>query len=56
MPARMWLQFIRKMFGYIFDADYKFGGLPQVELKPLDGPLALVRRTLRARDRDPRRN
>jgi phosphoribosyl 1,2-cyclic phosphate phosphodiesterase len=34
-------EFIRNMFRYIFDADYKFGGLPQVELKPIDGPLAL---------------
>ena len=33
--------FIRNMFRYIFDADYKFGGLPQVELKPMDGPLEL---------------
>ncbi len=32
---------IRKMFRYIFDADYKFGGLPQVELKVIDGPLQL---------------
>jgi phosphoribosyl 1,2-cyclic phosphate phosphodiesterase len=32
---------IRNMFRYIFDAKYKFGGLPQVELKPLDGPLEL---------------
>jgi phosphoribosyl 1,2-cyclic phosphate phosphodiesterase len=28
-------EFIRNMFRYIFDADYKFGGLPQVELKPV---------------------
>ena len=34
-------KFIRKMFRYIFDGDYKFGGLPQVELKPMDGPLPL---------------
>jgi phosphoribosyl 1,2-cyclic phosphate phosphodiesterase len=33
--------FIRKMFRYIFDADYKFGGLPQVELKPLTGVVEL---------------
>ena len=26
-------EFIRNMFRYIFDADYKFGGLAQVELK-----------------------
>ena len=29
--------FLRKMFAYIFDANYKFGGLPQLELKPIDG-------------------
>jgi phosphoribosyl 1,2-cyclic phosphate phosphodiesterase len=34
-------EFIRNMFRYIFDANYKFGGLPQVELKPLDGLLQL---------------
>jgi phosphoribosyl 1,2-cyclic phosphate phosphodiesterase len=33
--------FIRRMFGYIFDADYKFGGLPQVELRMIHGPLEL---------------
>jgi phosphoribosyl 1,2-cyclic phosphate phosphodiesterase len=33
--------FIGNMFRYIFDADYKFGGLPQVELKALDGTLEL---------------
>src|SRR5438445_777888 len=27
------------MFSYIFDADYKFGGLPQLELKHIDGPV-----------------
>jgi phosphoribosyl 1,2-cyclic phosphate phosphodiesterase len=32
---------IRTMFRYAFDAVYKHGGLPQVELKPLDGPLEL---------------
>jgi phosphoribosyl 1,2-cyclic phosphate phosphodiesterase len=32
---------IRNMFRYIFESDYKFGGLPQVELKPLDGPVEL---------------
>ena len=31
--------FLRKMFSYIFDADYKFGSLPQLELKPIDGPV-----------------
>jgi phosphoribosyl 1,2-cyclic phosphate phosphodiesterase len=34
-------EFIRKMFRYIFDAEYKFGGLPQVELKPLNGDVEL---------------
>ena len=33
--------FIRSMFRYIFDADYKFGGLPRVELIALDGPVNL---------------
>ena len=33
--------FIRNMFRYIFDADYKFGGLPQVELRTIDGPMEL---------------
>src|SRR3954462_2278627 len=33
--------FIRGMFRYIFDADYKFGGLPQVELRPINGSLEL---------------
>jgi phosphoribosyl 1,2-cyclic phosphate phosphodiesterase len=31
--------FLRKMFSYIFDADYKFGGLPLLELKPIDEPV-----------------
>jgi len=31
--------FLRRMFSYIFDADYKFGGLPQLELKPIDGAI-----------------
>ena len=34
-------QFIRTMFRYIFDADYKYGGLAQVELNNIDGPLEL---------------
>src|SRR5216110_1178627 len=34
-------EFIRDMFRYIFDADYKFGGLPQVELRPINGSLDL---------------
>ena len=33
--------FIRGMFSYIFDAKYKFGGLPQVELRPIEGPVEL---------------
>jgi phosphoribosyl 1,2-cyclic phosphate phosphodiesterase len=33
--------FLRKMFGYIFDENYKFGGLPQLELIPIDGPVEL---------------
>ena len=32
---------IYNMFRYAFDAVYKHGGLPQVELKTLDGPLEL---------------
>ena len=32
---------IYSMFRYAFDAVYKHGGLPQVELKTLDGPLEL---------------
>lgn len=31
--------FLRRMFTYIFDADYKFGGLPLLELRPIDGPV-----------------
>ncbi len=34
-------EFIRTMFRYIFDADYKFGGLPLVELRAINGPLEL---------------
>jgi phosphoribosyl 1,2-cyclic phosphate phosphodiesterase len=33
--------FIRSMFRYIFEADYKFGGLPQVELRPIEGRVEL---------------
>jgi phosphoribosyl 1,2-cyclic phosphate phosphodiesterase len=29
------------MFGYIFEANYKFGGLAQVELHMIDGPVEL---------------
>jgi len=32
---------LRNVFRYIFDADYKYGGLAQVELRPLDGPVEL---------------
>ena len=34
-------EFLRNMFRYIFDADYKFGGLARVELKPIDGAFEL---------------
>jgi phosphoribosyl 1,2-cyclic phosphate phosphodiesterase len=34
-------EFIRNMFRYIFDAKYKFGSLPQVELRPMEGALDL---------------
>jgi phosphoribosyl 1,2-cyclic phosphate phosphodiesterase len=34
-------EFIRNMFRYIFDADYKFGGLAQVEMKPVAGDFDL---------------
>lgn len=33
--------FLRGMFPYIFSPAYKFGGLPQVKLHPLEGPLQL---------------
>src|SRR5215475_15630647 len=33
--------FIRNMFRYIFDADYKYGGLAQVELHPINGNIEL---------------
>ncbi|HVI08358.1 MAG TPA: MBL fold metallo-hydrolase [Candidatus Binatia bacterium] len=33
--------FLRKMFSYIFDANYKYGGLPLLELHPIDGPVDL---------------
>lgn len=33
--------FLRKMFRYIFDDDYKYGGLPQLELRPIDDPVDL---------------
>jgi len=34
-------EFIRNMFRYIFDANYKFGGLPHVELHPINSELEL---------------
>ncbi len=34
-------QFLRKMFRYIFEADYKFGGLPLVDLHSIEGPVEL---------------
>ncbi len=34
-------EFLRNMFRYIFEPKYKFGGLPQVELHAIDGPVAL---------------
>ena len=32
---------LRNMFRYIFEGKYKFGGLPQVELIPIEGPIEL---------------
>ncbi len=32
---------LRSVFRYIFESDYKYGGLAQVELRPVDGPLEL---------------
>ena len=32
---------LRGIFRYIFDADYKYGGLAQVELRPVSGPIEL---------------
>jgi len=34
-------EFIRNMFRYIFDSNYKFGGLPQVEMHSFEGTLEL---------------
>lgn len=34
-------EFLRKMFRYIFEPTYKFGGLPQVELHPIEGSVVL---------------
>lgn len=36
--------FLRNMFKYIFDADYKFGGLARLELKSIDGNFELFGR------------
>ena len=35
------VEFLRNMFRYIFDGDYKYGGLARVELKTIDGPVEL---------------
>jgi phosphoribosyl 1,2-cyclic phosphate phosphodiesterase len=35
------VEVLRSMFRYIFDADYKFGGIARVELKNIDGPIEL---------------
>lgn len=34
-------EFMRNMFRYIFEANYKFGGLARVELLAIDGPVEL---------------
>ena len=34
-------QVLRGVFRYIFEADYKYGGLAQVELHPVNGPVEL---------------
>jgi len=34
-------EFLRNMFRYIFQADYKFGGIAELELKEIDGPIDL---------------
>ena len=33
--------FLRNMFRYIFEAEYKFGGLPELELHPIEGSVEL---------------
>jgi len=35
------LEHVRSMFGYIFSGQYKYGGLAQVELYPIDGVVNL---------------
>ena len=39
-------EFLRNMFRYIFEANYKFGGLPQVDLIPIEGKVEVVWRAL----------
>jgi phosphoribosyl 1,2-cyclic phosphate phosphodiesterase len=34
-------EFLRTMFRYIFESDYKFGGIARVQLKPIKGPMEL---------------
>ncbi len=34
-------EFLRSMFRYIFEAEYKFGGLPLVDLQPIEGQVEL---------------
>ncbi len=34
-------QLIRDVFSYIFDSDYKYGGLAQVEMHRIEGPVSL---------------
>ncbi len=34
-------QVLRSVFRYIFEGDYKYGGLAQVEIRPVNGPLEL---------------
>jgi len=34
-------EFLQNMFRYIFEPKYKFGGLPQVELRAIDSPVDL---------------
>jgi phosphoribosyl 1,2-cyclic phosphate phosphodiesterase len=33
---------LRSVFRYIFEADYKYGGLAQVEIHPLNGPIEIL--------------
>lgn len=34
-------EFLHSMFRYIFEAEYKFGGLPLLDLHPIEGPVEL---------------